>query len=382
MLATEIETLKATDPADADRWSTLVQAAAVPDVYYLPAYARATAELEGSEPIAIVAGSQECKILAPLLVRRMSAGVNGSRFEWVDASSPYGYGGLLNLSASQKVDKHDVHCFVEALHQWCRKSQAVCCVLRLHPLLRQEEWFVPEQFEQNSVRVWFRGLTSAINLDAWDAPLSRPRGLRRDRRAHLNRARRLLRVSWMSGEDRNAEAGLELFSQIYGKALDVLDADRFYRFPARYFSSLRFLERQLGIAFAWLGDELVGANMFLAGRKYAHGHLAGIDEAGRKHGAATLLLVEGSRWARQRGCELLHLGGGMTPGDGLEDFKRSFGGPSFRYGYVTYVADQERFEQICQMPDPPWPYGIMGMPETLQGNGRNIYLKPQDFLRP
>jgi len=187
--------------------------------------------------------------------------------------------------------------------------------------------------------------------------------MRKDRREDLNRARRNLRVTWKPGDEPDIEASLDLFFDIYGHALQQLQADEFYRFPRSYFSHLAALGPQLGIAFVWLGDELVGANLFLTGWKYAHGHLAGTNEMGRRCGAATLLLVEGAHWARQRGCELLHLGGGVTPGDKLEDFKRSFGGPSYHYAYAIYVADPARFEQLCQMPNPPWPYSTREIDE-------------------
>jgi Acetyltransferase (GNAT) domain len=142
--------------------------------------------------------------------------------------------------------------------------------------------------------------------------------------ADLNRTRRTLRATWKGGEDHDIEASLDPFFLIYSQALDLLDADDFYRFPRSYFSHLAALGHHLGIAFVWLGDELVGGNLFLSGPNYAHRHLADANETGRKYGASTLLLVEGSQWARERGCELLHLGGGMSPGDRLEDFKRSF----------------------------------------------------------
>jgi Acetyltransferase (GNAT) domain len=354
-----VETLLATDAADAERWDELVRAAPVPDVYYLLPYVQATAELEQSDPVAIVAGSDTCKFMAPLLVRNMSARMDGSTVEWKDACSPYGYGGLLNLSGrGGRADAYSLQRFVNGLHEWCLEQEAVCCVLRLHPLLHQDEWFLAPQFRQNFLRVRVRGSTNAINLRNWDAAEGRPKGMRKDRREDLNRARRVFRVTWKNGDEPDVESSLDLFSQIYGQALEQLHADEFYRFPRPYFSHLAGLGRHLGIAFVWREDEPVGANLFLAGWKYAHGHLAGTNDIGRKYGAATLLLVEGSRWAQQRGCELLHLGGGLIPGDTLESFKRSFGGPSYHYAYAIYVANPSRFEQLCRIPNPPWPYGI------------------------
>jgi hypothetical protein len=71
----EFEMLAAANRADSERWTTLVSTSTMPDVYYLPAYARATSEIEHSEPVAIVASQDSGRFLAPLLLRPMSAAV-------------------------------------------------------------------------------------------------------------------------------------------------------------------------------------------------------------------------------------------------------------------------------------------------------------------
>ena len=356
MQKTAPEMLVAKNPADSERWSTLVFDSPMPDVYYLPAYALATSEMEHSEPVAIVAGTESCKFLAPLLIRRKFAVVNGFRIDWADACSPYGYGGLLPLSSFQQCVAPNLDCFLDELHDWCSAHKVVCCVLRLHPLMRQEEWFMSEQQRQKFPGLRFRGSTTAIDIENWDAARDRPYGLRKDRRSDLNVARRMLRVTWTSGEDHDLESGLIRFSALYEQAMEAHRANDFYRFSPSYFSSLTSLGRRLGVAFAWLDNQLAGASIFLAGSDCAHYHLACGNEIGMKLKAATLLVVEGAKWAREQGCKLLHLGGGIHPGDSLEFFKRSFGGPLYRYAYLVSAADPARFQQLCQIPDAPWPY--------------------------
>lgn len=356
MSETGLELLDAANGADAERWTTLVSSSATPDVYYLPEYAQAASDIEHSEPVAIVAGCNSDRFLAPLLIRRKSLSVNGSSIEWSDACSPYGYGGLLRLSGNQ-TNAPDVHCFFDDLRNWCSAYDVVCCVLRLHPLLHQEEWFATEP---ESIRIQSRGSTTAIDIQGWDDVRDRPFGLHKDKRWDLNVSRRKLRVTWTNGEDHNVESSLDRFSALYVQTMERHQADNFYRFPSSYFSRLTSLGRHFGITLAWLDDELAGASVFLAGRDYAHYHLAAVNEVGLKHHASTLLVVEGARWARQQGCKLLHLGGGLTPGDSLEGFKYSFGGPKYYYAYLIYVADAERFEQLCQIPNAPWPYRANG----------------------
>lgn len=356
--------LDAANFADSERWNALVSNSPIPDVYYLPAYALASSKIEQSEPVAIVGGPDSKRFLAPLLVRRMSAEVNSSRIDWTDASSPYGYGGLLPLSTGQPPDARDLRGFLDDLNDWCSAHDVACCVLRLHPLMRQEEWFAAEEQSQKFLRIRFRGSTTAIDLENWDDVRDRPSRMRKDRRSDLNVAHRSLRVTWTTGDEPNAQPTLDRFSALYEQAMESRHADGFYRFPVSYFSRLASLGSRLGIALAWLDDKLAAGSIFLAGRDYAHYHLACGNEFGMKHRAATLLVVEGAKWARKQGCKLLHLGGGLNPGDSLEFFKCSFGGRLYQYAYLVSIANPERFEQLCRMPNAPWPYRTN---ETLDG---------------
>jgi len=356
MQETDPETLIAADSRDEKRWAKLVEESSGPDVYYRPEYAQATAEIEETEPIALIGGAPDCQILAPLLVRRASAVVRDSSVEWLDASTPYGYGGLLNLSDSVHAKTFDY--FLEQLSTWCANRRIVCCVIRLHPLTAQQNWFDQEKGCGDRLQIHSRGSTNSIKLSEWNDRLDQPISLRRDRRADMRLADRMLHVTWGTGADSDAESKLGIFTTLYNRLIERNGADSFYRFPQQYFRKLAKLGKGLGIALAWYGEEPVGGNLFLAGPRYAHGHLAATNDLGRKYGASTFLIVEGARWARRRGCELLHLGGGMKPGDSLEDYKRSFGGLSHVYHYLTFVADRKQFNEICELPTPSWPYNL------------------------
>jgi hypothetical protein len=358
MFAAKPETLMAEDSPDAKRWTTLVERSPVSDVYYLPEYARATAAIESTEPLALVAGAPCCRMLAPLLLRRNSAPLNGFPTEWLDASTPYGYGGLLGLSTSPCVHPEHIRVFVDQLSAWCSDRNVVCCVIRLHPLIGPQNLFQQMDHLQDRIQFHPSRITISVDLSQWDENLDQPSTLRRDRRADMRLADRNLRITWNTGSDDDAETNLGIFSTLYDELIHRNAAENFYSFPRSYFTELKTLGTRLGIALAWHGDEPVAGNLFLAGPRYAHGHLAGANDIGRKYGASTFLIVEGARWARRRGCELLHLGGGTRPADSLEDFKRTFGGPSHVYRYVTFIADRKRFDEMCRLPNPSWPYNL------------------------
>jgi hypothetical protein len=50
-----------------------------------------------------------------------------------------------------------------------------------------------------------------------------------------------------------------------------------------------------------------------------------------------------------RGLTSFHLGGGITPGDGLDDFKRQFGGTQLFNGGVRLLLDADAYDAQCKL---------------------------------
>lgn len=314
------ETLAAGD----ERWDALVDAAPTPDVYFRSGYGRAYEAAGEGRLVGVHAGSA----LFPLLLRELPYGEEGS-----DAVTPYGYGGLLPLSAGS-----DAVADVGQLRDWCATNGVVSALLRLHPLLGGFEHLS----EADGVEVRRHGPTTAIDLARVED--GRLAGMSKGRKADLSVARRELEVSW----DRSDE-GLERFRAVYDETMRRIGAAGHYLFPAGYYRTLaEGLGEGLGVALALRGDELVGGSLFLADRAgtFAHYHLSGTTDAGRELKAGTLLVHEGAVWAATRGCELLHLGGGTAGADSLYAFKRSFGGEEHEYSFATVVAEPERYDAL------------------------------------
>ena len=106
---------------------------------------------------------------------------------------------------------------------------------------------------------------------------------------------------------------LEQFRGVYDGTMQRLGAGGFDRFPPEYYRALADgLGDRLGVALAFHEGEPVGGALFLAGDRITHYHLCGTTDAGRELRAGTLLVHAGAEWARERDCELLHLGGGTA----------------------------------------------------------------------
>jgi hypothetical protein len=343
LVRSKLQVLDATDPDDSSLWDELVDRAPIPDVYYRPGYALANEVVDHGKAIALHLTDGNIEVLIPLLLRALSDLPFAAGRPGFDAVTPYGYGGLVLLSERRQPSDSDVHALLNALQHWCTECSVISCHIRLHPLLEQTQWLDATRFQDHAASLCFRALTTGIDLSKWDSANQRIAEMNENRRSRLNFARRHLRVLWGGCGIPMAEA-LRLFRQVYEHRMRQVHASFFYYFPEEYYTTLG--ERtNLGVALAWLGEELVGGQLFLADRQFAHYHLGGANEKGLKFNCSTLLINAGAEWAREHGCRLLHLGGG---GDGVFGYKRSYGGPIFRYHTLDMIPDKSAYKNLVE----------------------------------
>jgi serine/alanine adding enzyme len=314
--------------ADDGRWDELVAGSASPDVYYRAGYCRAYEAAGHGEAVAVVTE----RALFPLLLRPLPFGEQG-----FDAATPYGYGGVLPLGRDDPGTGTVPVSEVRQLRDWCVNAGVVSCLLRLHPLVGGPRQLAGVDARDLDVRE--HGPTTAIALSRLDD--GRLQGMSKGRRADLTIARRELELSW------DGDGALELFRAVYDPTMQRVGAGEFYLFPSEYYRTLaEGLGDRLGVALALLDGEPVGGALFLAGGRFAHYHLSGATDAGRELKAGTLLVHAGAEWARERGCDLLHLGGGTAGADSLFAFKKSFGGQTYTYAFSTLIADRDRYDAL------------------------------------
>ena len=339
------------NPEDIATWDDLVDHAPIPDVYYRPTYLRAYALTGHGRPVAVVVRSGSTEALFPFLIRKLD--IDGQVFR--DALTPYGYGGLLRLSGPEYPGPEIARDLFSQLRDWSCASGLVACTLRFHPLLDQDAAWAVAQMPEEWTRAFPRGETTAVELKQWDNVRHRLLGMTKGRRYDLKRARSALDLRISEGT--NALDDLKIFRALYRESMERVRADEFFFFADEYFDRLATeLGDKFAIFTALAADRPVASAIFLADRDFVHYHLAGSNDEGRTNGAATLHVVAACEWGRQRGCSLLHLGGGLRPNDPLWEFKRGFGGKVFSYSYMTLIADPERYEYLIQQPGMPWPY--------------------------
>jgi hypothetical protein len=251
------------------------------DAYLRRAYVESACVLEPGEPVLL-----EHDGAAFALIRRSDP---------VDAITPYGYGGPAGA---------DVPGFWRAYEEWCREQGVVTTFVRFHPLYANAR--------EAPIHVEPLAPTIAWRLDAEEFAA----GL------HLNH-RRAVRKAQKAGVTVSAGEGVGEFVPLYEETMRRAGASPFYFFAEEYWHALG--RTSLVRLDAELAGETVASALCLASPPWLHYHLGASSDKGRRIGAMTLLFLEVATWARERGYERFHLGGGVGGReDSLHEFKRRF----------------------------------------------------------
>jgi hypothetical protein len=126
-----------------------------------------------------------------------------------------------------------------------------------------------------------------------------------------------------------------------------LEADSFYLFGDAYWTSLKQLPCVLVEV---RGDgELAAAVLCFSSAPWLHYHLGATSDEGRRRGASHLALLGAARWGRERGYELLHLGGGLGGRrDSLYEFKWRFDpGGEREFALGKAIHDETAYRELA-----------------------------------
>ena len=304
------------DPAD---WDELLERLGCSDAYLLRGYAESSCVLEAARPVLLHVSDGGGDVVFPLLVRALPTGGR------CDVTTPYGYGGPVATGAQPPTGL-----FWQLYEDWCAANEIVTTFIRFHPLYANQRRVDP------SVRVERLAGTVGWRLDLPDLLTAMHRGHRR--------ACRKAERAGVCVSARESPADLSEFAALYEVTMHRLDARDFYLFPPRYWDVVSArLDGHVVVFEAEEGGEVLASALCLATPPWLHYHLGASAERGRAVGANNLLFYEAARWARDRGYDRFHLGGGVGGrDDSLLTFKRRFdpegGLLEFAVGKVVHDA--------------------------------------------
>lgn len=297
-----------------------------PDAYFSPEYGAAAEVSDGGRwELAVW---EPGPILYPYLVHEIEPIEDGNALS--DIRSPYGYAGSW---APPDVTPYEWRRFRSAFREAAAQRGIVSEFQRLTPLLPGVAGLIGSD---DGLTVVNYSETAVVDLQTgFDAWWTAAEGRVRTAVRKAERTGHEFAISPASHSSVDAAAP---FRELYEATMDRVGADDYFRFSGDYY---RHLVSGLGSRL-WLGQVLrdgqcVAAALFIWWNDLLHYHLAGSDRDAARQGANALLVTGMIRQATARAASLLHLGGGLRPGDGLWTFKRGFATRSLPFRLATSV---------------------------------------------
>lgn len=312
-----------------------------PDVYFTPEYGAAVSNVEsGSWELFVVRFNDGCSCFYPYIKREiLSPSLRQPAFDLV---GPYGYSGPWS---SGRVFAHHWFLFREEFRKEAHVRQYVSEFIRFSPYLPLQQ----EIFRQlKDVLSWQHLETYAVSL------LNKcgyPTGARKNHRRKVKKARENglfpefeTLVSTQSNLFRD-------FLSLYEATMDRRSASSYYHFPTTYYdallNALREVQGRIYIVVVYNTDKNASAaSLILHYRDVLHYHLGGSSEMGRRLGAMDLMFQAVIEYGYQLGAQLLHLGGGLKPLDGLSSFKRSLSNLQYEWYLGKSILNKELYSLL------------------------------------
>jgi hypothetical protein len=308
------------------------------DVYDLPEYAALESSRTNTTPEAVVIVDGDKIFFAPYLLRRCDDILPPeSKSEAIfDAVSPYGYPGLLLSEAAANTPGFPDFAMNELTG--ALKSKSVCSAFfRLHPILncKFNEIFHPGTFTVS-------GETVSVNLKLSEAELWAH--TRRGHQSTINKCKRLgfaaRMVPW--------EQYMNEFKKIYEETMTRVESSQSYYYKPDYFAQLFFnLGEAIHLCIVEWEEQVVAACVFFECCGIVQAHLGGTKTKFLHDSPFNLLLDYVRYWAKERGNEFLHLGGGVGGSkDRLYTFKAGFSRQRHNFLTGRLIADQEKYNYL------------------------------------
>jgi hypothetical protein len=319
------------------------------DVYHLPKYFEIEAKRSQTKPEAIVITQHDNCLFVPYLLRNcrdiisdpllQSKATTDELDDFFDVLSPYGYPGfLLDTPGAAAPDFADA-----ALQEVMAvlKSKNVCAAFfRMHPILSNhfDKFFAPDTFVEN-------GETVSVDLNLSETELWRH--TRKGHQSTINKCKRLdLGVRFVPFANH-----IDEFISIYNETMDRVTAGQSYYFGYEYFAELLELNSQLHLGIVELDQQVICASLFFECDGIVQAHLGGTRTEFLKCSPFNLLLHQTGLWAKERGNEFLHLGGGIggSKEDRLYIFKSGFSRQRHQFSTARFIIDAEKYHHLVDI---------------------------------
>jgi Acetyltransferase (GNAT) domain len=321
---------------DRSRWTEVLQSLRH-DAYHLPEYVQLEAARLQSEAEAIVVGQDDQVMFLPYLVRsccELFPDVEDTENTF-DVISPYGYPGVLTST----TDGAFIRGAWQALKSGLSDRGVCAAFLRLHPILSAA--FVQALPETEWVA---NGKTVSVDLTLTEQELWAH--TRKGHQSTINKTKRL----GYSHRIVNAAENFDAFWSVYKETMDRVSAQQTYYFNGDYFDRLLKMDSHLQLCLTELEGNLAAACLFFECNGVVQMHLGGTKSEYMSQSPFNGLIDYVRYWAKARGNEFLHLGGGIggSTEDSLFKFKSGFSRQQHDFYTVRCIVDPVQYQALVE----------------------------------
>lgn len=309
------------------------------DIYHLPEYVCIESIRTKTAPEAFLIVDGEKIFFVPYLLRKCSDIIEESTTpEIFDIVSPNGYSGMLLSEAAVSAPGFPDFAMNELKR--VLKAKGVCSAFfRLHPILSHN---FNKVFKSGTFTI--DGETVSVDLN-----LSEPQLWAHTRKGHqstINKCKRLgFNVRIVPFKQYINE-----FIAIYEETMNRVEARESYYFEYDYFVHLSKLNEKIHLGIVELEEQVVCASLFFECCGIVQAHLGGTRTEFLTMSPFNLLLDYVRFWAKERGNEFLHLGGGVGGSkDSLYTFKSGFSRQRHNLLTSRLITDEKKYRHLVEL---------------------------------
>ncbi|MEM6400054.1 MAG: FemAB family protein [Cyanobacteria bacterium P01_D01_bin.116] len=310
------------------------------DAYHLPEYVQLEAQRNHTKSEAFLFIEDDKIFFVPYLLRSCNDILDGATTEEIfDVISPYGYPGILLNEAATNCSEF-IDTALNKLKYLFREKNICSAFFRLHPILSDK---FTDIFPQDTLTE--NGKTVSIDLT-----LSEEKIWAKTRKGHQSTINKCKRLGFQGKMVPFAEHMHE-FMSVYAETMNRVQAKDSYYFDENYFHQLLNLGEHLHLCIIEMEDEIACTCLFFESCGIVQAHLGGTIDKYISQSPFNYLLHYVRLWAKERGNEFLHIGGGVgaSTEDSLYKFKSGFSKQRHDFHTLRLITDEDKYDYLINI---------------------------------
>ncbi|MEG3919864.1 peptidoglycan bridge formation glycyltransferase FemA/FemB family protein [Microcoleus sp. T3_A4] len=312
------------------------------DIYHLPEYVYLESLRNKAAAEAILIFEADKIFFLPYFGRHCDGLVeeNLATEDFFDVVSPYGYPGIV-LSEAAAKDREFVKLAMNQLISALRAKGVCSAFFRLHPILNQG---FEEILDTEICKI--TGETISIDLRLSEAKIWQQ--TQKSQRKQISRCKR----DGFTARMVPLIPYVDEFTQVYHETMRrASSVEYYYSFDSNYFLQLaEALGEKLHLCLIELNNQIASAGLYTECCGIVQSTFGGTRTKFLKQSPNSLRVDYARSWAKERGNDFLHLGGGVgSYKDGVYNFKATFSEQRHNFLTMRLILDEEKYRYLVKL---------------------------------